>query len=340
MWRLFILTIAVVIGGGCQNPLQVSTRVRVTSPPDHTAEPVAATPLPGQVDGCQGTIALIDVNGLLLNRNMTGLGSMGENSVALFREKLDAAEQDPSVRAVVLRINSPGGGVTASDIMRHDLEQFKRRKNVPVVTCLMDLGTGGAYYLATASDTIVAHPTTVTGGIGVILNLYNLQDTMAQFNVLGVAIKAGENIDLGSPTQAMTPESRALLQHVADEFWARFRDAVVASRPAGRSLPGEIFDGRIFTARAALELGLVDSIGYLEDAVAIARGMAQVDERTTLAFYRRPNDRTLSPYDITPNVPLQNSFMPLSIPGLDRSQLPTFLYLWQPEPGLEKTGGN
>jgi protease-4 len=342
------LSVVLLFAVGCRQPVQVATSgclqtnsaIQVSPSADHTAAAVTATPLPGQSHFCQGKIALIDVDGLLLNRNMTGFNSMGENPVALFHEKIEAAAADPDVRAVVLRINSPGGGVTASDIMRRDLEDFKTRKRVPVVAFLMDVGAGGAYYLATAADAIVAQPTTITGGIGVILNLYNLQDTMAQFNVVGVPIKVGENIDLGSPVKAMTPKSRALLQHVADEFFTRFRQAVVASRPLAAPPPPEIFDGRIFAAGEAMTLKLVDSIGYLDDAVTLARGLAHVDHRAGLVMFRRANDRTLSPYDITPNIPLQHALMPISLPGLDRSQLPTFLYLWQPDPLLEKTGGN
>ncbi len=105
-------------------------------------------------------IAVIDVDGILLNMDMTGPASAGENPVSLFRERLDAAAADPCTRAVVVRINSPGGGVTASDIMRHDLEQFKNNTRFPVVACLMDIGAGGGYYVATAADQIVAHPTT------------------------------------------------------------------------------------------------------------------------------------------------------------------------------------
>ena len=144
-------------------------------------------------------IVVLDVDGLLLNTDFTGLNSAGENPVSLFRERLDAIAANPCVRGVVLRINSPGGGVTATDIMWHDLMRFKRCTRLPVVACLMDVGTGGAYYLATAADQIVAHPTSVTGGIGVILNFYNLQDALQQFNIAGVPIKSGDKIDLGSP---------------------------------------------------------------------------------------------------------------------------------------------
>ena len=107
---------------------------------------------------------MVDVDGLLLDDDAAGLGSAGENAVSVFRERLDAIQCNPRVRSVVLRIHSPGGSVTATDIMWRDLQAFRRKTGLPVVACLMDVATGGGYYLATAADAIVAHPTSVVGG--------------------------------------------------------------------------------------------------------------------------------------------------------------------------------
>ena len=197
--------------------------------------------------------------------------SMGENPVDLLREKLDAVAADRQICAVVMRINSPGGGVTASDVMFHELHAFRQRTGKPVVAYLLELSTGGAYYLATAADTIYAHPTTITGGVGVILNLYNLQDTMAQINIYSQPIKAGEMIDMGTSTRELTPEARQLLQQMADEFHQRFQRAVVARRPGVKADEPTNFDGRVFSATQAAERGLVDRVGYLEEAIREAQ---------------------------------------------------------------------
>ncbi len=139
-------------------------------------------------------VAIIDVDGLILNTPFVGPLSCGENPVALFREKLDAVARDKCVKAVVLRINSPGGGVAACISMRHDLERFKACTKLPVVACLMDTAAGGAYYLASGADQIVAGPATVTGGVGVILNLavwFGLQVLFAELKparFLGAAV--------------------------------------------------------------------------------------------------------------------------------------------------------
>lgn len=278
------------------------------------------------------TIGLIDLDGLLLNTNFTGFYSNGENPVAVFKEKLDRMAADPQVRAVVLRVNSSGGSVAATDAMARELQNFRDRTGKPVVVCLLDLGCGGGYFLATLGDGIVAQPSSLVGGVGVILNLYNLHELMAQFNVLNQSVKAGANIDMGSAAAAINPETKKLLQDMANEYHDTFRQ-VVRSR---RKLPAQAeyaLDGRVFTARQALELGFIDQIGYLEDAVALARGLGKAPS-ASVVMLRRPGDAARTPYAVSPNTPLQ--LMPISVPGIDRSKLPTFMYAWSPDPTLER----
>jgi protease-4 len=320
-------------------PMATHSRVISENPPVSDAGPVVEMPVSGPCTGREAKIAVVDVDGLLLDMDMTGMYSLGENPVSLFREKLDAIAADPCVAAVVVRINSPGGGVTATDMMWRDLQAFRANTKRRVVACLMDVGAGGAYYLATASDAIVAHPTTVTGAIGVILNRFNFYGAIQYFNLQALPIKSGKHIDLGNEVvEELSPERRQLLQRVADEFHERFRQVVTQARPSINAADSELFDGRIFTAPQALQHHLIDRIGYLDDAIATARELAHV-ERARVVLFHRCNDRAHSAYAITPNVPLQNTVLPISIPGLDRSRLPTFLYMWQPDPTLEKLSG-
>jgi protease-4 len=335
---------------GCRQPRQVSTDSRITITGPVTAEVSAdmqtATPQPlvqMAVEGqgaprSAGKIALVDVDGVLVNADLTGPYSAGENPVALFREKLQAAAADPRICAVVVRINSPGGGVTATDIMWRELQEFRQRAGRPVVACLMDVGTGGAYYLATATDVIYAHPTTVTGGLGVILNLYNLQDAMAQFNVLSQPVKSGQNIDMGTPTRPLTAEQRAWFQAMANEFHQRLERIVRQSRPHLAGDKPEVFDGRVFTAEQARGLGLIDRIGYLDDAIAAARQEAGLSEARVVMFHR-PNDPARTPLAATANVPPFSKPLPVSVPGIERTRLPAFLYMWLPDPTLERITG-
>lgn len=314
--------------GDMQMTGQVSTAFKT----DNTASRLASTPVYGHGhDLYSGKICVIDVDGLLLNQNSSGIGSMGENPVALFREKLDYVLSDSSIQALVLRINSHGGGVTAADVMSRDLEHVKSVRNIPVVACIMEVGTGGGYFLALGADHVVAHPTSIVGGVGVILNVYNLEDMMGQFGVSPLTLKQGDMIDMGTPTRTMLEEERSALQQIADEFHTRFIDRVAARRPLEPSLTS-VLDGRVLTGTQAIRHALVDQLGYLDDAITQAKLQAGLDDQAQIVMLRRDNDRAYTLLDITPNNPTLTSLLPVKIPGLDRSQLPTFLYLWQPEP--------
>jgi protease-4 len=345
--RCWIVLLIAIMLGGCRQPLRVFTDsrvsmatplqacVKVDAPLNTDAGPVLEVPLHGACLPKNCTrIAVVDVDGLLLNRSATGPYSQGENPVAIFREKLDAISATPQIRAIVVRINSPGGGVTASDIMWQDLKRFRERDGRPVVACVMDIGAGGAYYLATAADQIVAHPTSLVGGIGVVWNSYNLRDLMALYNIIPQTIKAGDNIDMGTSQDALSPETRQMLQSMADGFHNRFREVVRAARPQ-ISETSPIFDGRVLAAGAAREAGLVDEIGYLDDAIELARRVSG-QPQAEVVMLRRRSTGAHSQYDVLPNTPLQETAFPLRMPGLNRSELPTFLYLWQPEPTLGK----
>lgn len=337
--RAFLLA-PLALAAGCQ-PLQVTANGRLIPELSQSGNsgPVQAMSLPEKCpDASSPAVAVIDVDGILLNTNFSGLSSSGENPVSLFRERLDAVACDHCIRAVVVRINSPGGGVTATDIMWHDLSAFRERTGLPVVACLMDTGAGGAYYLATAADSIVAHPTSVTGGIGVILNIYNLQDALQQFNVAAIPVRSGDKIDIGSPVKALDEDQRKLLQKMADNFHDRFREVVRDGRPDVDMDDKSNFDGRVFTAGEALNRKLIDHVGYLDDAISMASRMAHV-HHARVVLYHRANDQAHSAYAVTPNVPVGFGIVPISLPGLDRSRLPGFLYMWQPEPTMEKLAG-
>lgn len=318
----------------------VDTRVEV-SPVSPVAGKVRAVPVQAGVPGA-GRVAVVDVDGLILNTPFAGPMSLGENPVALFREKLDAIEAEGCAKAVVLRVNSPGGGVAACQAMRRDLERFKERTKLPVVACLMDTAAGGSYHVASAADLIFAGPSTVTGGLGVILNLFNLQDLMAQFNVIPQPIKSGELADIGTSARPLKAAERELLTIMAEDFHKQLRTDVARSRTKLVE-PDIVFDGRIFTGRQAQERGLVDRVGDLDDAILTAAAYGcppgVVPARPEVVLYRRANDPANSVYAVTANIPLQGAGLLPNLPGLDRAKLPTFLSVWQPELTMEKLGG-
>jgi protease-4 len=280
---------------------------------------------------CWDKVAIIDVDGIIMNCRSSGLFGDGENPVALFREKLDAAARDKKVKAVVLRINSPGGAVTASDIMYQDLLHFRQKTCKPVVACMMDVAASGAYYLAMACDVVYAHPTTVTGSIGVIMNLYNAAGLFTFLGVTNDAIKSGPNKDIGNPARKMTPEERVILQGMVDGFYEQFVHVVAA----GRKLPEErvraLADGRVYTGIDAKKLGLVDELGYLEDAIATAKQMAGIRDARVVAYDRGEGFRG-SVYSGLTHIP-SNINVKLDLPGLSQRTGAAFMYLWEPGAG-------
>jgi protease-4 len=272
-------------------------------------------------------ILLVDLAGVLAEEPIFTLESKPQVPLlARVREELEKAEEDSQVKAVVLRINSPGGTVTASDILYHELSRFKTRKKVPVVASILDVGASGGYYVALAADRIVAHPTTVTGSIGVLMLSMNTSGLLEKIGVSASYITSGALKDMGSPFRDMKPEERALFQDLIDRLYGRFVALVVRERKLPEPRVREIADGRIYTSGQALSLGLVDSVGYLEDAIALARDLSGVKDAKVVT-YHRPRQYRATIYsggDATLVEPTAAGLARLVTSG------PKFLYLWWP----------
>ncbi len=226
-------------------------------------------------------ILLVDLSGVLADESVSFSLTSPPPRVPLLarvREELKKAEKDDRIKALIVRINSPGGTITASDVLYREIVEFKTRKKVPVVAAIMDVGASGGYYAALAADTIVAHPTTVTGSIGVIMLTVNAQGLLEKIGVAPLAIKSGDKKDAGSPFRALTPEERALFQQVIDEMHARFVRLIVASRKLPEDRVRGLADGRIYTADQALAAGLVDRLGYLDEVMDVAKKAAGITE--------------------------------------------------------------
>jgi protease IV len=277
---------------------------------------------------CKNKVAIIDVDGVIMNMHTSGLFGSGENPVSLFREKLDAAAADQRVKAVVLRINSPGGAVTASDIMYQDLLAFRHETGKPVVACMMDVAASGGYYLAMAGNCVYAHPTTVTGSIGVIMNLYNTHALLSMVGVKSDPIKSGPNKDLGNPARPMTDEERAILQGMVNSFYNEFVHVVAEGRHLSEEKVRELGDGRVYTGPDAQRLGLVDKVGYLEDALHEAMDLACIKDATIVA-YNRGKGYNGSCYAAGPRIPSEIN-LKLDVPGMPSVGGAAFLYLWEP----------
>jgi protease-4 len=277
---------------------------------------------------CRNKVAIIDVEGMILNAKTSGWLTSGDNPLALFRERLDAAATDKRVKAIVLRINSPGGAVTASDIMYQEILSFRRDTGKPVVACMMDVAASGAYYLAMGCDCVYAHPTTVTGSIGVIMSLYNASGLLTKIGVISDPIKSGPNKDIGSPARTMTAEERAILQGMINSFYDQFVKVVMEGRHLSLDQVRTLADGRIYTGLEAKRCGLVDEVGYLEDAIRAAMDLACIKDAAIIAYDRGEGYRG-SIYAGMPRIPSEIN-VKLDVPGLSNHGGAAFLYLWEP----------
>ncbi|HVO23883.1 MAG TPA: signal peptide peptidase SppA [Candidatus Margulisiibacteriota bacterium] len=279
-------------------------------------------------------ILVVDISHVISDEERGGtLGIAKEESVvARVTEELRQAGDDDRVQAVVLRINSPGGSVTASDTLYHVVRDFKAKKPVPVVAQLMDLGTSGAYYVALSTDEIVAQPTTVTGSIGVIMFNVDLAGLLDKVGVKDRTLKAGTYKDIGSPLRPMTSAEKQILQSVLDDMRGRFVQLVREGRPqANAEMFSVVTDGRIITAGQALQAGLIDRIGYLDDAIGVAKQRAGLTEARVI-LYRRGNEFSENIYSKAGTAPAQVNLINFDLSAL-ASHGPAFMYLWQPQLG-------
>jgi len=191
-------------------------------------------------------------------------------------EELRKFRENPNVKAIVLRIDSPGGGVVPSQEIYSEVLKTRTEGRVKVVTSMGNLTASGGYYIAAATDRIVANPGTLTGSIGVIMELANVRGLMEKVGVQSVVIKSGKHKDLASPFRAMSVEDRAILQTVLDDVHDQFIQAVAAGRAMKVDQVRDLADGRIFTGRQARTVKLVDELGDLQDAIKLAGKMGGI----------------------------------------------------------------
>lgn len=274
-------------------------------------------------------IAMIEVIGLIQQgERSSALGIVRPSLVSRTVEALKLAEKDDDVAAVLLRVNSPGGTVSASETLYHELVRWKEKTRRPVIAYFDGLAASGGYYVAMASDEIYAHPTAITGSIGVILSGINVAGLMERFGIEDQTFTSGPFKDTGSPLREMRPDERAHFESLVDDLFERFREVVDDGRPAlSTERVSELADGRIFTARQAAELGLVDHIGHLDDAVFAIEQRLDVSE-SRLVVYQPPSEYRDNVY--TKNG-INVQMVDIDLWPLERGSLePGFYYLWPP----------
>lgn len=273
-------------------------------------------------------ILMVDVEGTITTHGDSGNFGLGghESPTARFREEIEHALDDNEIAALLLRIDSPGGTVIASEMMYREVRRFKEKTKKPVIAQMLGAGTSGAYYVAMAADQVRAYPSTVTGSIGVIIAGLNVSGLMEKFGVADQTITTGPYKDAGSPLRPMRPEERAQLQSVARDLFGSFLDVVEKGRPnLTRARIEELADGRIYSANQALALGLIDAVGDLPEAVDASKAAAGITGNARVVVYHRPGEEP-------ENLFWARAPAPPEAKALDWSQLPdpAFLYLWSP----------
>lgn len=243
---------------------------------------------PWQEDFIQGEgarkIAVVNVQGEIVSGSEGFLGSAEATSGNLISQ-LEQARNDDAVSAVVLRLNTPGGSVVASDEIAREIAEV-RRSGKAVVASMDEVAASGGYFVATGANSIVANPSTITGSIGVIMVLLNLEGAAGKLGVEPIVVKAGRLKDIGSPFRDMTPGERRIFQRLLDEAHVRFMNVVSQGRQMPMRRVRGIADGRILSGEQAREAGLVDRLGTFDDAVAEARRLERLSEASVVEYER------------------------------------------------------
>jgi protease-4 len=202
-------------------------------------------------------------------------------------EQIRQFQEDDGVKAIVLRIDSPGGGVGPSQEIHREILRLKSQSGKKVVTSMGSVAASGGYYIACASDLIVANPGTITGSIGVLMEFTNIEELLKKVGIKGVVLKSGEHKDIGTPFREMTPDERKIVQDVIDNVHQQFIEAVAKGRGLDREKVVQIADGRIFTGEQAKQLGLVDEMGNLQDAIDRVAKMVGIVGKPNVLYPKR-----------------------------------------------------
>jgi protease-4 len=276
-------------------------------------------------------IAMISIDGVISDEtNDSFFGPSKESPISYVKENLKIIERDKDVKGVILKINSPGGTVTASDIIYHEILEFRNRSNKPVMTVFVDVGASGAYYIAMATDIVAAHPTTVTGSIGVVLQGFNVKEGMEKIGVKDQSIVSGANKTIGSPFLELSPEHKTILQGIVNSMYDRFFTVVKNGRPQMTETQlRPLADGRIFTGIQAQKLGLIDHVGYFDDLLPKLMSHPKYlkgsgGDSPRIVTYNRGRGKVENIYQASIDNPKENLLQKIIAP----SSSAKFFYLW------------
>ncbi len=287
------------------------------------------TPLEEHVlrEGDEGKVAILEIRGSISGDASGGLLSRQSNTVKEVESRLEVIQSDPEISAVVLLISSPGGEVTACDLIYHMLEEFKER-NIPLLASIREIGASGGYYIASVCDEIYANPTSIVGSIGVILQSVNFSGLMKKVGVEMNSVHSGAFKDLGSPYKPINEEHQKVLKTIVDSMYERFLDVVDKGRDQlNRDQVKALADGKVFPANLAKENGLIDKVGYLKDVVQRAGELAGVSQPSIVTYTQGRG--VAGAIGLNSDVPPAKVGLNLSL-DLNSTHDVKFYYLWRP----------
>ena len=274
-FMVLILT-SIVIMGGCAAP-----QVKLFS---DASDPLKESIIQGTE---KGKVLVISLQGVISTRPKEGTLRTMPSMVQEVVSQLRMAEKDKEIKCLLLTVDSPGGTATASDILYNEILAFKERTKVKIVVSMMDIAASGGYYVSLPADVIFAHPTTITGSVGVVFMRPNVTGLIDKIGFSMDVNKSGKNKDMGSPFRRPTAEETQMLQDLTDGLADQFLKLVAKHRSLEKTTLSTISTARVYLPTEAKALGLIDKIGYLDEAVAEAIEISGLPEKAKVVAYRR-----------------------------------------------------
>jgi protease IV len=321
IYGLFLCFLTVILVSGCGG-------IHLSLWPDRT-KPLKERVLEGKGEG---KVAIISIAGFISESPRKELTGKEPSLVQEVVAQLRLAEKDLEVKAILLKVSSPGGTVTASDLLYHEIMALKERKKTKIVVMMMSTAASGGYYVSLPGDVIYAHPTTITGSIGVIFLRPTVTTLMDKIGVTVEINKTGKNKDMGSPYRTASADEKEIFTGLIDKMGKRFIDLVSKHRKIDQPQLAEVASARIFLAEEALSLKLIDKIGYLPEALKEAKKQAGLSENAKVVIYRRAASPDENIYSAAPTGEgtAKPSLIDLPLTDLFPTLQAGFYYLWAP----------
>jgi len=275
-------------------------------------------------------VLVIDVEGMISSMEPGSVFNREGDVLSRVYARLQMAAEDKLVRGIILRLDTPGGDVTSSDILYREVLKFREKAGLPVVALMMGVAASGGYYVASACDSIIAHPSTITGSIGVISLFPDVEGLLSKVGVQVQVIKSGDLKDAGSPFRNLSEQEQRLFQGIIDELYGRFLEVIHEKRKDTLSLEQirQLADGRVYTASQALKLKLIDEVGYFDEALARVLSLAKVPSARVVAYTYYPKRQSNLYASKLENPPLfEQRSIADALPELQSG----FYYLWLPQ---------